>query len=91
MIIIIMITTSIEGRDYNNIQNFYMCNEEHTGFTQYLGHGESIAVPLTCEVSIKPLQTIPTVANEAMDGAQEGHHQSNYPHQGSWNPDICPG
>ena len=42
-------------------------------------HGESIA-SLTCQMSIMSLHTIPTVAQQAVDGAEEGH-QSNYPNQ----------
>ena len=36
---------------------------------------------------IKPLHTIPTFAQKAVDGAGEGH-QSNYPHQGAWKKPI---
>ena len=47
---------------------------------------------LTCQMTITPLHTIPTVVQKAVDGAEEGH-QSNYTHQGAWraNPDIIPG
>ena len=53
---------------------------------------EKVLHPLTCQMPIKPLHTIPTFAQKVVDGAEEGH-QSNYPHQGAWkaNPDICPG
>ena len=36
---------------------------------------------------IKPLHTIPTFAQKAVDGAEEGH-QSNYPHQGIGKPTL---
>ena len=52
---------------------------EHTGHTRCPRHGDSIA-SLTCQMPIKSLHTIPTVAQKAVDGA-EGVHQSNYPHQ----------
>ena len=38
-------------------------------------------------LSIKPLHTIPTFAQKAVDGAEEGH-QSNYPHQGVGKPTL---
>ena len=56
------------------------------GLTGCLCHGESIA-SLTCQMPIKPHHTIPTVAQKAVDGAEE-NHQSNYPHQGAWKANL---
>ena len=76
------------------IQKFYMSyNKENTRPYPMSWPWREYNCILTCEVSIKPLHTIPTVAKKAVDGAEEGLHQSNYPHQGSWkaNHYICPG
>ena len=67
--------SDIEGRDYNNyteIQLWLYSYTGDTGLTLRLRHGESIASP-TCQMPIKPLHTIPAVAQKAVDGADEGH------------------
>ena len=41
----------------------------------YLFAMERVLHPSTCQMPIKPLHTIPTVAQKAVDGTEEGHQE----------------